>query len=355
MGQSQVPSYFDIFSELGFSALCVSHSKVITWFNPRAKELFDVPQINVPFTKLRKIFKKDDEWVVAKCFLDAFDGKTLKRSLEVSFGTDPILELTFCPVHLGSDEGHVLLLARAPEVKMGTEQLNEKILTLLISQYRSQIQAEVAHLLLKEMNQRLGEIYGLLHIKNQQSSGDFNEMLAKLENIQGPSKDFLSFSERINRQTKTATDMGDVLRAVFFIGHLYEQNFKVKFQDFPTKGLTKIEGNRFELEQALICLLTNAFEAALASTAPWVRVELQETKDQIEIIFTDSGESIHPHFHSKLELAFFTTKDPQKHHGLGLTVAKDIIERHQGKILYSKNSPSTRITVRLPKKQKLQN
>jgi signal transduction histidine kinase len=52
---------------------------------------------------------------------------------------------------------------------------------------------------------------------------------------------------------------------------------------------------------------------------------------------------------SKIWDPFFTTKDPFRHKGLGLSIASGIISNHRGRVLLDESTPETRFVVELPR------
>jgi signal transduction histidine kinase len=98
-----------------------------------------------------------------------------------------------------------------------------------------------------------------------------------------------------------------------------------------------------QLNQAFFNILLNAVEAARAEI--WVMV--QEKWGGVEVIVSDDGEGIADEHLDQVFQPFFTTKS--KAAGLGLTVARGVIERHGGRIhLTSHRGEDTVARVWLP-------
>lgn len=104
-----------------------------------------------------------------------------------------------------------------------------------------------------------------------------------------------------------------------------------------------------QLAQAIYNLLANAEEAVAHLPEKWIRIEGIEKDDSIEIGIIDSGVGISPDHQKKLFDPFFTTKEFGEGVGLGLSMAKGIIDIHQGKISLDTKSKNTKFIVRLPK------
>ena len=114
-----------------------------------------------------------------------------------------------------------------------------------------------------------------------------------------------------------------------------------------------IASRAVQLSQVFLNLLNNAFDAVCEMESPWVRVDVKDLQDEVEISFTDSGSGIAPELAKKIMQPFFTTKDVGKGTGLGLSVSLSIVQGHGGVITLDANHPHTRFVVRLPKFQKM--
>lgn len=109
-----------------------------------------------------------------------------------------------------------------------------------------------------------------------------------------------------------------------------------------------IEGRATQLTQVLINLLGNAFDAISSLPEKWVNIKVSRSIHGIVISITDSGYGIPDQVLAKMMDAFFTTKAVGQGTGLGLSISKNIIENHQGKLYYDRNSPRTCFVIKLP-------
>jgi signal transduction histidine kinase len=94
-----------------------------------------------------------------------------------------------------------------------------------------------------------------------------------------------------------------------------------------------IMGDRIQLQQVILNLLRNASEAmAEVNDHPRQLVLRTETDSEagIRLIVRDTGVGLDHQSLDKLFEAFYTTK--QGGMGIGLSVSRSIIERHQGRI-----------------------
>lgn len=111
-----------------------------------------------------------------------------------------------------------------------------------------------------------------------------------------------------------------------------------------------IECKATQISQVLLNLLNNAFDAVNTLPEKWVKVEIIDHTDHVDILLTDSGSGISEEVKTKMFQPFFTTKEIGKGTGLGLSISKGIIETHQGSLTLEEQSKNTCFRITLPKK-----
>ena len=110
---------------------------------------------------------------------------------------------------------------------------------------------------------------------------------------------------------------------------------------------------RRQIEQMLLNLIINARQAMPRGGR--LRVEVRENVQagMVELLVADSGTGIPPERLRLIFEPFYTTKEPDDHGhggtGLGLSVCRQIIEQHQGRIrVESLVGKGSTFTVKLP-------
>lgn len=129
---------------------------------------------------------------------------------------------------------------------------------------------------------------------------------------------------------------------------LFKKNkIKSSFNNIDDEIYIEADYNR--LKQVFINLLKNAVEAKDVSKANmYVNVKLEEDSDSIRIVIEDNGVGMDSETLDKISEMFFTTK--KKGSGLGVSLSKEIVEQHNGSIVYnSVKGKGTRVIVTLPK------
>jgi signal transduction histidine kinase len=112
-----------------------------------------------------------------------------------------------------------------------------------------------------------------------------------------------------------------------------------------------INGDAEKLQRVITNLVDNAVKFSYIGKD--VLVNIQQQQHHIEISITDSGVGIPPNIIEQLFTASITVKrkgtNNEKSNGLGLSICKQIIEAHNGKILVeSEDGKGTCFTVQLP-------
>jgi two-component system NtrC family sensor kinase len=104
-----------------------------------------------------------------------------------------------------------------------------------------------------------------------------------------------------------------------------------------------------QIEQVLLALVMNAIEAMPHGGVLTLRTTRAAAADAVSLQVRDDGIGIPAGIFSQLFEPFFTTKEGSHGSGLGLAVAKGIVERHSGRIeVTSEVGRGTTFTVTLP-------
>lgn len=97
-----------------------------------------------------------------------------------------------------------------------------------------------------------------------------------------------------------------------------------------SEDYSTIEGNQGELHQLILNVLSNAEQSIASKGDVTIRTSLEKSKFVIRI--SDSGEGISRDNIEKVTDPFFTTKDPGKGVGLGMSISFSIIKKHKGNL-----------------------
>jgi len=109
----------------------------------------------------------------------------------------------------------------------------------------------------------------------------------------------------------------------------------------PSNDLPQVEGNTFELEQAMINILSNARDAILekqlhvATFPPAIQIRTRKDRGNLVIEVQDNGTGIRQEHLDQIMLPFFSTKEAGKGTGLGLSITYGIVRNMNGDIQVS--------------------
>lgn len=122
------------------------------------------------------------------------------------------------------------------------------------------------------------------------------------------------------------------------------------FLDLNLTENVTIEADPTQVYESLSHLISNSIDAMELSLIKKLSIELSHNSEKAFIRVSDTGHGIEDAILDSIMEPFFTTKDVGKGKGLGLSIAKNLIEAHEGFITIEKNRHPTVFQVLLPKR-----
>lgn len=113
-----------------------------------------------------------------------------------------------------------------------------------------------------------------------------------------------------------------------------------------------VEARQTQVEQILMNLMQNAFEAAHTAEIKWISLKSYEEGGEVVIEVADSGEGIEKELSDKIFDPFYTTRSDHGSIGLGLSVSKKLAEDNGGRLFLDPTSTETKFILRLKKDTK---
>ncbi len=113
----------------------------------------------------------------------------------------------------------------------------------------------------------------------------------------------------------------------------------VSVQTQLAEGLPLIQGDRVQLQQVILNLITNAVQAMSAVSEGARELLISTAKDAsggVLVAVRDSGPGLNPESFARLFDAFYTTKPGGM--GMGLSICRSIVEAHGGRIWASRSA-----------------
>ncbi len=125
------------------------------------------------------------------------------------------------------------------------------------------------------------------------------------------------------------------------------KNHGIEFRTRDTESVF-IKGHKGQLEQAILNLINNSFDAVDRLPVKWIEIAAVVGPSVIDVYFKDSGVGIPVDIRQHMMEPFFTSKTTGSS-GLGLPAVKSIAERHGGSFSYIEKAPHTTFLLELPR------
>ncbi|MBN21692.1 MAG: hypothetical protein CL678_10435 [Bdellovibrionaceae bacterium] len=107
-------------------------------------------------------------------------------------------------------------------------------------------------------------------------------------------------------------------------------------------------GQRTQIIQVVLNLVNNSIDAIKTKEEKWIKISTNQNKHFTEISITDSGIGLPKNIKEKLMEPFFTTKKNDSGTGIGLSISKNIIEKHGGVLSLDEHSVHTCFKIQIP-------
>lgn len=163
------------------------------------------------------------------------------------------------------------------------------------------------------------------------------------------------FSRPSGGMLNESVDLNDVIRETFkFMSRqLVVHNIAVVKE--LAEDLPEIPGDPVQLEQVVVNMITNAASALEDCDREVKEIRIgthrHETENAVVIEIRDNGSGMSEKMQQEIFQPFFTTKEPSRGTGLGLSVSNRIIQNHNGRIeLDSEIGRGTTFRIILPEK-----
>jgi two-component system, NtrC family, sensor kinase len=161
-------------------------------------------------------------------------------------------------------------------------------------------------------------------------------------------KGLLTFARQSPPQHAMTQLNSIVDRARALVSHQYELA-QIELIVHADPALPEISCDPDQIQQVLIVLLVNACEALVQGGSVTVSTSALGDGQGVLITVRDTGPGISADVQAQIFEPFFSTKDDQHRTGLGLAVARGIIDRHGGTITVESNpGEGAEFRVQLP-------
>lgn len=185
------------------------------------------------------------------------------------------------------------------------------------------------------------------------SYGKIKELVSGLEEGSARIKKIVSGLKEFGVKTdseKLSVDLNEIINSAIILTENMIKKCTQNFSFKPQNKIPSVYGNKQQLEQVIINLLTNACQALHDnSKSITIKTALSVNKKFVVITIKDEGVGISKTNLQHIFDPFFTTKRDIGGTGLGLSISQSIIKEHNGKIEYSsKLGKGTIAKIELP-------
>jgi PAS domain S-box-containing protein len=208
-----------------------------------------------------------------------------------------------------------------------------------------QLTASIAH----EVNQPIGALVTNAYAASRMLGAqppDLDEVSDALGAIIKDGRRVSDVIQRIRALVKKAPaqadplDINEVIVETIALARSEILRNDVSLETHLGRDLPPIRGDRIQLQQVIMNLVTNAVEAMGSADEGKRELQIATDKDRdasISITVSDSGPVLEPKSLNRLFEPFYSTKPTGM--GIGLSICRSIIEAHEGRIWATANAP----------------
>ncbi|WP_085966885.1 sensor histidine kinase [Bradyrhizobium sp. STM 3843] len=228
--------------------------------------------------------------------------------------------------------------------------------------------ADVAHELKNPLTSLRSAVETLPLARNDNSRGRLLAVIEhdvrRLDRLISDISDASRLDAELQRQDMTLVDVRRLLTTLTSVANEtklgHDIGVEVRFEGRGANDTFSVPGHDSRLGQVISNLLSNA--QSFSSAGGKVRITCRRVRSEIEIVVDDDGPGIREDALQRIFERFYTDRPHQgfgQNSGLGLSISKQIIEAHSGRI-WAENRPGpaddeglptvsgARFTVRLP-------
>lgn len=173
-------------------------------------------------------------------------------------------------------------------------------------------------------------------------------MKQAMEAIHRRSRGLLSFVENYRKLTRLPQPALQPIALKPMLTSLQQltapNGIDFSFEVYPEQLI--LNADKSMVEQLLLNLLKNAKEACEGIKESKIKVRAEKIDDNVRITVSDNGQGILPEAQDKIFIPFYSTKAHGS--GIGLSLCRQIVIRHAGKISVQSDTKITHFTAEFP-------
>ena len=169
-----------------------------------------------------------------------------------------------------------------------------------------------------------------------------------LKRIEGVVSRLLAFSRKEKLILRKENINNIIEETIPFVSHEFSSNDIELVKDYG-RDLPDLDVSANAMQQVFMNILLNAKDSVLDSESKKITIATYMENDAVKIKLIDEGCGIKKEDLRKVFDPFFTTKAVGKGLGMGMSIVRNIIEQHGGKIsIYSEQKKGTEVIISLP-------
>jgi PAS domain S-box-containing protein len=162
-------------------------------------------------------------------------------------------------------------------------------------------------------------------------------------------QDLLTFS-RSSQADREPIDLNMTVEGALSLIQARAKMSKAEVRTEFSENLPRILGNRNQIQQVVVNLANNAFDAMSDGGVLTVRTELKEGTPHswVHLLVSDTGAGIPQEIIHKIFEPFFTTKPVGQGTGLGLSLVYEIVKKNSGQVEVKSRPGATEFCIKFP-------
>lgn len=317
------------------------------------------PHVNRLIEKMLRLFDDDDRALAKEDLLSQALDRSMRDGL-IRRNDGTVIEFAVIPL---PDGGILVTHIDITDTIRVENALREKTSALETAErLKLDFLANVSYQLRTPLNAIIGfteildkEYFGELNTRQKEYTKGLGEAGARLMSLINDILDLSTIEAGYLTLESAPMDVLSMLKALHELTQEWarSQRIEVELSCPPDIGL--VEADERRIKQVLLNLIRNAIEFTPAGGR--IRLTAERHKDALTLSVTDTGPGINPDDHERIFKPFEKTNEVRNDGegnvrggaGLGLTLVKNIVELHNGKIeLNSEMNKGTEIRISLP-------